>query len=166
MDVDGTIADESARRLAAAGPDGALDDADYDAYFDPGRVAADTPIPEALATLRALSDSGVKILYVTARPAEICQATASWIGRHGFPPGPVRCRPKFGRTAQYKTDVIRRLAREHRIVAGVGQEERDGEPYRAAGIEGVYVAENDDTGWRETVRPALLRAVTAAEAER
>lgn len=163
MDIDGTIADESVRRAAAAGEDGELQDNEYDAYFEPSEVAKDKPLVAAREILTRLAEEGVTIYYVTGRPEETERATERWIRDNGFPDGPLRCRPRRARTTEFKIDAIEEAKQQFDVFAGVGQEDRDGPPYRGADIEGIFVEENDEEGWRNHVGPELDRLRAAAE---
>ena len=87
----------------------------------------------------ALAAAPAQVVYVTARGERFTEATRRWLGAHGFPRGPlVLGRGLFVKpgaaTVAYKTRVLRALARDFTIVAGVGNRASDVAAYSAAGV--------------------------------
>ena len=151
IDIDGTIADESARRKAAAGEDGVLRGKEYEAYFDPARAMSDRPITTARATLRWLAGRGIAIFYVSSRPSSMLESSKKWLRKSGFPEGRgiFHKKEKYEKSLVYKTRVVEGIISEgYDVLFGVGDRDKDIRSYRAAGIVGIKVAPNDDGDWK------------------
>jgi len=86
------------------------------------------PLPEAPDVLQELSRD-YRILYVTARPWFLEEATRHWLIREGFPPGPLilaqGLRDAAGFT-DYKGETLRELrTRLPELLIGIGNSSRD-----------------------------------------
>ena len=80
LDIDGTLADTSKRDQYIEKDD--LTQEDWDAFFDPSRVADDDPIegvPEALKEVAAKFDH---VIFLTGRPDHLRETTVEWLDRH------------------------------------------------------------------------------------
>ena len=152
MDIDGTIADESARR-AKATHEGKID---WDEYFDPKNIPMDKPVKEARKTLNQLSKMGVKIIYVSSRPQSLRKATAEWLKKNGFPEGKIYLRKKYEKTLTFKKRVCRYLARKYRVIAAVGDREKDIIAYEYARIKAFRVKPASDKDWKK-ISPELIK---------
>ncbi len=152
MDIDGTIADESDRR-AKATENGKIN---WDEYFDPKRLSLDKPVKEARKVLNELSRMGVKIIYVSSRPESLRKATLEWLKKNGFPEGKLYLRRKFERTLDFKKRVCKYLAKKYRVIAAVGDREKDIVAYKYAGLKAYKVAPASDKDWKK-IGPELLK---------
>ena len=155
IDLDGTVADESARREAAAGEDGKLQGKEWDAYFDTSKVPGDKPLPTGRETLHWLDGQGVTIFYVSSRPATMLEASKAWLKENGFPPGKdvLHKENKYEKSLKYKTRVIEDIkAQGYNIIFGVGDRDKDIQSYEAAAIIGIKVEPNKDEEWKRVRR--------------
>ena len=96
------------------------------------------PHPGAAASLRAVTERGYQVVYVTARPDRFTDATRAWLGNNGFPRGPVRLADALwlkpgAATIAYKTRVLDGL-NHFEVAAGVGNRTSDVRAYTAAGL--------------------------------
>jgi hypothetical protein len=80
IDIDGTIADASARLPFVMGPG----KKNWDAFHDPGLVAADPPITAAREALDAIfTDTDLFTpIIMTGRPARLRSVTEEWLVKH------------------------------------------------------------------------------------
>lgn len=166
IDLDGTIADETERRKAAAGEDGKLSGKEYDAYFDPSGVPGDKPLPTALETLRWLDGRGIIIFYVSSRPAAMLDASRKWIRDNGFPAGKdvLHKEQRYEKSLKYKTRVIEEIKADgYDVLFGVGDREKDIKSYEAAGITAIKVEPNVDGDWKR-VRREIEEIISGREA--
>jgi len=155
IDLDGTIADESARREAAAGEDGKLQGKEWDAYFDTSKVPGDKPLPTGRETLHWLDGQGITIFYVSSRPATMLEASKTWLKVNGFPPGEdvLHKEDKYEKSLKYKTRVIEDIkAGGYNVLFGVGDRDKDIQSYEAAGIIGIKLEPNKDEEWKRARR--------------
>ncbi|WP_437681222.1 LNS2 domain-containing protein [Sorangium sp. So ce131] len=97
--------------------------------------------PGAAATMQALAESGVHLLYLTARPEWLVASTRAWLKAQGFPPGilhtTVGVTGAFGRAAaNYKTIELEWLRARTGVVPSFafGNMPSDVTTYSAAGI--------------------------------
>ena len=151
IDLDGTIADESERREAAAGEDGKLSGKEYEAYFDPSKVPGDKPLPTGLETLKWLDGRGVTIFYVSSRPETMLEASRKWLEENGFPAGKdvLHKKEQYEKSLKYKTRVIEEIkSKGYDVLFGVGDRDKDIMSYEEAGILGIKVEPNTDEDWK------------------
>ena len=80
IDIDGTIADASARLPFVTGPG----KKNWDAFHDPGLVAADPPLEVARENLNEIFSSSeiYTPIMMTGRPARLRDVTAKWLSTH------------------------------------------------------------------------------------
>lgn len=79
IDIDGTIADASARLPFIMGPG----KKDWDSFHHPELVAADPPIEEAHEALRVITtDELYTPIFLTGRPLRLYDITANWMMRN------------------------------------------------------------------------------------
>jgi predicted secreted acid phosphatase len=149
IDLDGTVADETTRREAAAGEDGKLQGAEYNDYFLPERVSWDKPIHGSREVLERIREKGVQIVYVSSRPASLLAASREWLGKHGFPEAPVHHKEeKYERSVKYKTRTIRGLQEKYDVLFGVGDRDSDMEAYGNCGIVAIRVDPEKAGEWK------------------
>jgi hypothetical protein len=112
IDIDGTIADASARLPFVMGPG----KKNWDAFHDPGLVAADPPITAAREALDAIFTSSELFtpIIMTGRPARLRSVTEEWLVKHFnidttpnigcFAATPLRMRPDrdYSSSVEYK----------------------------------------------------------------
>ncbi|MBI2566346.1 MAG: hypothetical protein HYV63_04860, partial [Candidatus Schekmanbacteria bacterium] len=158
IDIDGTVADETARRLAATDEQGKMD---WDAYFRAADVDRDPPIPDAATVLSSVHAAGVAIAYVSSRPESLRETTAAWLDRYQFPTGDLILRGKYQRTHEFKSAALQRLAQSGTIAFAAGDREQDLEVYRAAGVPAVHVTGVEAGVWR-ALAPQIGGALAAA----
>lgn len=111
LDVDGTVADLSHRKhhLEKA-------EADWDAFFEPSALLADTPIEAALDHFEDGRFRHGECVYLTARIESVHDETKHWLVQHGFAREDTRvlCKPdvlRLQRSAVFKPSVLRTIAR-------------------------------------------------------
>lgn len=80
FDLDGTLADITARRAYSARPNGKID---WAKFFDPNNVLMDVPNPAVIAMARILADAGYKIWIFSGRSVVTYQATKEWLLDNG-----------------------------------------------------------------------------------
>jgi hypothetical protein len=100
------------------------------------------PLPEAQATLSRLAGS-FDIIYVTARPRSLADATEQWLSKHSFPTGRIVTSPTLGDfilQSDFKRNVFRQLRLEYpNMLIGIGDKVKDAEAYRVNGMVPVIV---------------------------
>ena len=113
-------------------------------FFTSEACLADVPVRGAPAYVRAISATGAKVAYVTARPEAMRPGTLDVLQRHGFPTtGPtVELLMKVDAEAtdeDFKRGTHRRLAEWGRVVAAFENEPGHANDYRAAFPEATVV---------------------------
>lgn len=79
IDIDGTIADASARLPFVMGPG----KKDWDSFHRPELVAADPPIEAAREALRGIFSADIYTpIIMTGRPARLRSVTEEWLVKH------------------------------------------------------------------------------------
>lgn len=151
IDIDGTIADESVRREAAAGEDGKLKGSgEWEAYFDNEKAKGDKVIPTARETVKWLDGEGITIFYVSSRPGSMLETSRAWIAENGFPKGKdvIHKKEKYEKSLIYKKRAVNEIkAKGYDVLFGVGDRDKDIQSYEAAEIVGIKVNANDDDDW-------------------
>lgn len=89
IDLDGTIADDRARKIAA-GPEPSRDDKLAYLHWlhdiqNEQTLAADAPIDGMATLLRGLAREQAIIVYLTAREEKYRDVTKQWLRKHNFP---------------------------------------------------------------------------------
>jgi len=95
--------------------------------------------PAAAASLRAATEAGYQIVYLSGRGDRFTDATRRWLDEQGFPRGPLRLgRPMLvmpgAATVEYKWTVVTALRQWFAVAAGVGNRASDVAAYRMAGL--------------------------------
>ncbi|HEY3227057.1 MAG TPA: hypothetical protein VGK61_08705 [Planctomycetota bacterium] len=119
VDLDHTIADVSPFRFA---------------FLDNRSVR---PLPGAVEALHWLGDR-FAVVYLTARDHSFLGKTREWLRLQGLPDGPVFLRRRrfwSQRPIDHKLERLGELARDHRLVAGVGDLPGDAKAYLAKGLK-------------------------------
>ena len=157
IDMDGTIADESARRAKAEAehPKGKGKNEYYKAYFSPELIAMDKPIEKSRDVLNWVSAQGVGIYYVSSRSQGCLKASMKWLDDNKFPKGKwVYHRKGFRKTIDYKIETIKEIQEKADVLFGVGDRGSDTEVYTNCGIKAITVAPNSNKDW-ERVRTEI-----------
>jgi len=152
IDMDGTIADESARRAKAEKecPKEKDKKGYYKIYFDPALIATDKPIEKSREVLRWVSDQGVDIYYVSSRSQRCLNASKKWLEDNKFPKAKwVYHRKSYKSSADYKSEVIKKIQERADILFGVGDRDTDAEAYKKCGITPIIVEANSDKAWEQ-----------------
>ncbi|MCX6357110.1 MAG: hypothetical protein NT045_04410 [Candidatus Aureabacteria bacterium] len=162
IDMDGTIADESARRAKAEKECPKEKDSKgyYRVYFDPALIASDTPSNKAREVLTWVSGQGVDIYYVSSRSQQCLEASTEWIEDNKFPKGKgVYHREGFKKTTDYKTDTIRKIQCKADVLFGVGDRESDMDVYKSRRIKPIQVEVTSDKSW-ESARVEIEKIIS------
>lgn len=118
IDIDGTIADGTAR-FAAAGPEPSRDDVEkYKEWVRKVNtgIEKDKPVPGMQSLLRAVSNGAawadVTPVYLTGREEALRNPTEIWLNKHKFPSFKLFMRPQgsWASNAELKEFAIRLLA--------------------------------------------------------
>lgn len=172
MDLDGTVANISAR-LALAEQVCVEGTPEYwDVALNGDLYELDVPIPEAKSFLHAwlrsgadvagdgffepvaewntgtdhsqrhLSSSSRCVAYVSGRRSGTEHQTRAWLQRHGFPAGEILHRPTGSKSMGWKCQQLRGLSRRFHVVAHFGDREDDREAAWRAQVRFVWVWEN------------------------
>jgi predicted secreted acid phosphatase len=161
IDLDGTIANETARREKAEKECPKEKDKKryYNSYFSPELIAKDTPIEKSRGVLKWVSDRGVDIYYVSSRNQSCLDASTKWIEDNGFPRGKrVYHQKSPEKSVPYKTGVIKKIQRTADVLFGVGDSDTDVEAYENCGIKAIRVEVNSDKDW-ERVKTEIEKIV-------
>ncbi len=130
VDIDGVVADTSARQHLLDGPGRR----NWDAFFAAaGTDRALTAVPALLDTL----DAALAVVLVSGRPEWLVDTTIDWLARHGVRWDALVVRMPGDRTAasRFKVSVLRALgAAGLSVVLAVDDDARVVEAYRRAGI--------------------------------
>jgi len=121
VDVDNTICETVVEKL----------------IFGGGKEPTLRPIADSKETMVRLAQQ-YEILYVTARPRRVLEATREWLDKHGFPPGPVLTAPGVGpslKPTETKIDIIGNLKKDWpNILIGIGNSATDAQAYGKCGM--------------------------------
>jgi predicted secreted acid phosphatase len=150
IDIDGTIADETARRAKAEAEAPRETNAKgfYKIYFDSDLMLQDKPVEKAREVLKWVSDQGIDIYYVSSRSQKNIQASLKWLEQNGFPKAKwVYHRKGFKKSADYKTDAIKEIQGKEDVLFGVGDRDTDIEAYHNCGIKAIKVEASSNKDW-------------------
>jgi len=150
IDLDGTVANETARREKAEKECPKEKDKKryYTIYFSPELIAKDTPIKKSREVLKWVTDRGVDIYYVSSRNQNCLKASMKWLEDNGFPPGKrVYHQKSPEKSVPYKTGVIKKIQRTADVLFGVGDSDTDVEAYENCGIKAIKVEVNSEEDW-------------------
>lgn len=111
IDLDGVVADSSARFARARRPDGSID---WNVAFDPALVSLDTLIEDIWPALDRLISKGYEeIVFLTSRPESMRTGTQQWLDGHALNGYELIMKPasaQFTKTVNWKADEVARLA--------------------------------------------------------
>lgn len=150
IDLDGTIADETARRAEAEAKCPREKDKSgyYEIYFSPTLIAKDKPIEKSREVLKWVGGRGVEIYYVSSRGKGCTNASVTWIRDNGFPAGKrVYHQESPEQSVPYKTRTIKKIQEDADVLFGVGDSDTDIEAYGNCGIKAIKVEVNSDKDW-------------------
>lgn len=133
IDLDGVVADSTARFARARRSDGSID---WAIAFDSDLVALDTLIPHALGAIRRLASGGYEVIFLTSRPQSMRDATQAWLDVHALDGYGLIMKPahaQFIKTAKWKADEVARMAQLPGVTSllFVDDEERNREAVEA-----------------------------------
>lgn len=141
IDLDGVVADSSARFARAMRSDGSTD---WNIAFMPDLVALDTLIPDASWGIRLLGRRGYTIIFLTSRPESMRDATQAWLDVNALDGYELIMKPadkQFTKTVLWKADEVARLAALPPVVSllFIDDEEGNRAEVQARDIAGVTV---------------------------
>lgn len=90
FDLDGTLADITARRKLCELDNGKLD---WDKFFDPKNISLDIPNTTIITLAQMLNDTGVKILILSGRSKKTKDVTIEWLKENKVPYNVLKMRP-------------------------------------------------------------------------
>lgn len=135
FDIDGVLADASARQHHLTGPGRR----DWQAFF---RAAGSDVVIEELARLAELIDPVYTLVLLTARPTTILDLTVGWLTEHGVRWDLLVMRPE----ADYRSspDAKRMAVHELRahgfdLLLAVDDDRRNVDMFHAEGIPCIYI---------------------------
>ena len=82
FDLDGTLADITARKELATKPNGKLD---WDKFFDPSNIKLDVPNKPVVKLAQMLAEDGFTINIFSGRTDKTMHTTRSWLSQHRIP---------------------------------------------------------------------------------
>ena len=145
VDMDGTVADISARRLLAlkSGPDGSP--AFFNTLLDGALYHMDEPIIASRDFLQTyVSGNHGRVVYLSGRRQGSEKYSRDWLKVHGFPTGEIIHRRMGERSLNFKANWLRRFKSENEFVdAHFGDRlEDDGGAAETAGVSFVHIVDN------------------------
>jgi phosphoglycolate phosphatase-like HAD superfamily hydrolase len=159
IDMDGTIADESARRAKAEAEHPREKDKSgyYKLYFSPELIATDKPIEKSREVLAWVSAQGIDIYYVSSRSQGCLKASMKWLEDNKFPKGKwVYHRKGFARTLDFKIETIKEIQRKADVLFAVGDRSVDAEAATSCGVKAITVEANSNKDW-ERVKTEIAK---------
>jgi hypothetical protein len=134
FDLDGVLSDAASRQYLLRGPR-----PDWDAFF---AASGEDPLIEEVSVLLGLLSSELKVVLLTARPAQARDLTIAWLGRHDLRWDLLVMRSHGDRrpARQFKQEAVRAL-RAHGVDPRLCFEDdlRNVEMFRREGVPCVYV---------------------------
>ena len=82
FDLDGTLADITARKELATKSNGKLD---WDVFFDPSNIKLDVPNPPVVKLAQMLAEDGFTIIIFSGRTDKTKFTTRSWLSNNRIP---------------------------------------------------------------------------------
>jgi hypothetical protein len=126
-----------------------------------GRTPTLIPVEDSKETLVRLAER-FQILYVTARPRRILEASREWLAEHGFPPGPVLTSPGVTEetpTVEQKQENIMEIKRDWpKVLIGIGNKASDATAYGRCRMLSIIVRpqKEEDHGDHSIFMPSWL----------
>lgn len=141
IDLDGVVADSSARFTRARRSDGSID---WQVAFTPELVSLDILISGADEAIRRLVQRGYEIVFLTSRPESMRDATQQWLDTNALDGYELVMKPeekKYVKTVLWKADEVARLAAMPPVVSllFIDDEERSRAEVQARQLPGVTV---------------------------
>jgi hypothetical protein len=134
FDVDGVLADASARQHFLKGPR-----PDWESFFS---ASSEDPLIEETATLLGLLSPALAIVLLTARPARTGPVTVDWLSRYELRWDllVMRCAGDRRSALSFKQDAVRELrSRGLELKLCVEDDLRNVEMFRAEGLAALYI---------------------------
>ena len=138
--IDGTICDLTHRHHLK----GTLD------FEKETEILNDAAVDDAVECMHEVAQS-YDLVYMGARSANTAEVTARWLRGKGFPDGAV----VVGASQRERMALVRKLKKERRFVAGIGDRWDDNELHLELGCLSI-ILEEYSCNW-DTVRKYLLR---------
>jgi beta-phosphoglucomutase-like phosphatase (HAD superfamily) len=132
-DLDGTLSDDKARAHFVEVERGRA--RDWHSYFD--AIDTDAPIAASMEVLRALHAAGLRILFLTGRPAYTRAKTVRWLEANGLTEyDALIMRPDDERrpAGYFKAEAVERLRREYELVCAFEDRIDVADHLREAGV--------------------------------
>jgi phosphoglycolate phosphatase-like HAD superfamily hydrolase len=132
-DLDGTLADDRARAHFVEVEQGRK--RDWKSYFD--AIEEDPPIAASMEILRALHNTGFRIVFLTGRPEYTRPKTKRWLEANGLTDyDELRMRPDGERrpAGEFKVDVIEELREKYELVCAFEDRIDVAESLRLSGV--------------------------------
>lgn len=134
VDIDGVIADTSARQHLLDGPGRR----DWDAFF--AAAGGDRPLTAVPALLEVI-DRSLGVVLVSGRPDWLVDTTVDWLARHGVRWDALVVRRPGDRTpaSRFKMRVLRALVSAgHRVVLAIDDDSAVVDAYRQVGLPTLH----------------------------
>jgi acid phosphatase class B len=145
VDIDGTIANIHDRFKMAEEIEPTKNSKFWDLFLSADHYHLDQPIVAARDFLNQFvrENPEFQIVYLSGRRKDTTMETEKWLSDHGFPKGEVLLRPS-GNTKWFKQRELKRMKKNHPILAHIGDSDDDENAAIGAGVKAVRVPEN---GW-------------------
>src|SRR5687768_14445466 len=114
-DLDGTLSDDGARAHFVEVQRGRK--RDWRSYFD--AIDEDPPIAASMELLHALRAYGIRIIYLTGRPAYTRPKTEKWLKANGLADYDLlvmRPEGERGHAGEFKVKEVRRLGKQYELI--------------------------------------------------
>ena len=144
FDLDGTLADITARKELATKSNGKLD---WDVFFDPSNIKLDVPNPPVVKLAQMLAEDGFTIIIFSGRSDKTEKTTRSWLSRNRVPFHKLVMRPH--RTMNFvpdeilKKDMLDKYVDINDIFMVVDDRQKVVDMWRSLGLICVQVAEGN-----------------------
>lgn len=120
VDIDGTLADPTARFKKAGNEPNVKDPVAYQKWLDvlqaPGTLIDDPVIKPVAELVRTLEQTGINtVVYLTGRSDIYRTETTRWLEKNRLPSGPIIMRraDEYNKAGEYKRSAMRVLATLH-----------------------------------------------------
>lgn len=144
VDLDGTLADITARRKYAEKPDGSLD---YKKFFDPEAVyEMDEPRHDVIDMVKAEKKKGHDIIILSGRSDVTKWSTFDWLDKHRVPYDRIIMRPHHDRRRDdvLKLEFLDTLTDASKLVKIIDDRPQVIRAWRSRGIEVVDVGDGQE----------------------
>jgi len=106
FDLDGTLADISARRQLSTKSDGKLD---WDKFFDPKNISLDKPNHAVIHMAQVLAENDHTIVILSGRSKGTELTTKSWLNKHHVPWHIIKMRPTDSKWNFMPDDKLKKI---------------------------------------------------------